>query len=307
MNLTFKILSLLLLFNCFKTGSETHKPEQSISIHMELQKSIYKEFEPVIAKFVLVNNGSKPYYIYTMFNLYCSETNIDITDNMGHHWFQNNSPGDYIVINEPYYILQPDDSLVISMPINNWGEKLSQRYSLFAQFGYFPAGRKYKAEFIFNELKSNKVEFEVDGLNDEDKKLVQLYNDIYGKITHDSAAIIAETQYPDNIFTEYLSAEGIAARYFLELDNKDNPLINALIEDYMNFFDKYPNSYYFYDDDFMCSYYFNVFYKKPNFKEILANLSEKNKNNNLGELLSYSSSESRIQTILKRVERSLFK
>lgn len=307
MNTTFKILSLLLLIVYFKTASEIRKPGQSVSIHMELQKSIYKEFEPVIAKFVLVNNGSKPYNIYTMFNPYCSETNIDITDNMGHHWFQNNSPGDYIIINEPGYILQLNDTLVISMPINSWGEKLSQRYSLFAQFGYFPAGRKYNAAFIFNELKSNKVEFEVDSLNDEDKKLVQLYNDIYGKITHDSAAIIAETQYPDNIFTEYLSAEGIAARYFPELDNKNYSLINALIEDYMDFFDKYPNSYYFYDDDFMCSYYFNVFYKKPNFEKILANLSEKNKNNNLGKLLNYSSSESRIKTLLKRAERSLFK
>lgn len=308
MNRTFKILSLLILVICFKTVSEIRKPGQSVSIQMELQKSIYKEFEPVIAKFVLVNNDSEPYNIYTMFNPYCSETNIDITDNIGHHWFQNNSQGDYIIINEPTYILQPEDTLVVSMAINNWGEKLAQRYSLYSQFGFFPPGRKYKAALFFNELRSNQVEFEIDSLNDGDKKLVQLYNDIYGKITRDSAAIIAETLYPDNIFTEYLSAEGIEARYYSELrKDKNNPLINALIEDYENFFNKYPHSNYFYKDDFMWAYYFNIFYNKPNLKKILTDLSEKNKNNKLGEVLRYRSSYSRIKLILERVERALFK
>lgn len=306
MNTTLRLLLLLIVVVCSKTISDIQDREPHVSINMKLSKSNYKEYEPVIAKFVLVNNDSKTYNIYTMFSLYCRETIIDITDNYGHHWFQNNSPFDYTIIGNPRYTLKSGDTLIVSMPINNWGDLLRGN-GLFAQLGYFPAGRKYKAALIFNELKSNQVEFEVDSLNEEDKKVIQLDNDIYGKITLDSAAIKSEILYPDNIFTEYLSAEGLGTRYWKDLrKDKNNPPIEPLIKDYEIFFTKYPDSYYIYDDNFMWPYYFNIFYNKRNFKKILAEQIKNNKSNALKEVLSYNNAESRIKQILEIYVRDLY-
>jgi hypothetical protein len=241
-------------------------------ITMSLEKYTYKEYEPVLAKFEVINYDSIHFKIYDMFIQYSniSGTIIEISDTIGNKWSMNLSPGDQINIGGPTYILKFNDTLIVSMPINNWGEKY-KGWSIFGEFGYFPAGRKYKARFINNDLISNEVVFEVVKPNEDDEKVIQLYKDIFGKITEDGAVTIALSKYPANEYTMHLRAINLPMKYY---KYKKTGIEKEILKDYRDFFEKFPNSFYLYSEQFMAPLYNEICSEKKDFDDILLDVKD---------------------------------
>jgi len=239
-------------------GDLRSQKECRYEIQMGLAKYEYKQYEPVVARFVVVNKDLEPMKIYNLFNPALEETYIMITDDQGNTWSVNKvfmHPS--IAILAPDYIINPGDTLILSMPINNWGEKYDihvewrpQPKWYFSQFGFFPANRKYKAYMYFGrqnvdmykcQLKSNEVEFRVTELNNQDSALLidWLHNDLYN--------ILA--RYPDNAFAETVYKEYLRENAFYHPDSSE------LMNDYHAYFDRYPNSFYLFDHGFLKHYF----------------------------------------------------
>jgi hypothetical protein len=284
---------------------------QKYTITMSVSKRIYKRYEPVTAKFELINNNDEPMKIYDLFDPFNDEGHIKILDNKGHVWSAVKSWVNIVRLNEPTYVVQPGDTFVASMPINTWCELLKD-YPLFDQWGYFPSGRTYRAYYYFNSedsliygatLRSNEVVFEVTELEQEDKNLVDLERQCFGVITFDSAATVASFRYPDNPLTEYIIAKGIRNKHGWVLSKKKYTGASQLMKDYQDFFDKYPNTYYIYDDRFMAPLYFKLFGDGEVDHGVLADLRERNRDNSLSRFLGSRNIDDRIKSILTRFER----
>jgi hypothetical protein len=226
------------------------------SVIMSLLKQSYKEYEPVIAKFELINHDSIAMPIYELFIPYLYETGVLIKDENGNTYSHNNALTNISIdvlrdTSKPMTKLNPGDTLIISMPLNNWGldagfwKDQNSKDFYFDQFGYFPLG-KYKASFYLSydgkmtygvSLGSNEVEFEVTALNDEDIEILKnLKNNFWSKQQNDFDDIIYN--YPNNVFVEHIMAEKLT--WF------GGAKTNEIKEkDYIEFMNKFPNSYYF--------------------------------------------------------------
>ena len=240
--------------------AQSHHPDSlgiKQTITMSLSKKVYKEYEPLLAKFELINYDDKPFNVFNMFEEYLNyETTIKITDDLGEQWNVNHSPGDRITIGGPNFVLQPKDTLIVSMPINNWCERY-RGYGIFGEFGYFPSGRKYKALFINNDWRSNlnekplisdTVEFEVIDPDEVDSQVIQLQNDVFGKITEDDATKTAASKFPTNEYTMCLRAVNLTSKYY---KYKTSDKGEEILKDYKDFFKKFPDSFYLYNERFM--------------------------------------------------------
>ena len=271
-------------------------------LNMTLDKYSYKEYEPVMAKFEFINLDYKPYNVLGLFGTSSDMANFRITDDLGNAWSGCKAThGDVIYIGQD--LVQPGDTIVVSMVINDWGEIINPRGKFstrhFGLWGYFPAGRKYKALYSSDRLKSNDVEFEVTPMDEQDKSVIKLDEATYGELPRDSAVSIALSQYPDNVLTEYLLAEDIPnknAKIFYFESQNDVP---NLTDDYESFFKKYPRTYYMYDVGFMLPYYAKLFWGKENYREVIDEVIKRNKNYQLTEFLNNGTIIDRIKTLLE--------
>jgi len=224
------------------------------SMRMSLAKTEYKKFEPVIARFELVNHDSEPMAIYNLFEKSSDDPAVMIVDEKGRKKDENKGRWGFIV---PWLhtVINPGDTLLISMPINNWGKEASRpiRYKpddsvYFGEFGFFEPGQ-YRAYFYFNEgnierygsaVQSNEVSFTVIDLNDEDKKVLAMYKELQKQ--RDLSEIISK--FPDNDFTEHVTATNLLYLYTEKISQ-------SVLNDYNAFIQKYPNSYYLLNWQFM--------------------------------------------------------
>ena len=259
----------------------------NFDIQMTLPKYYYKKYEPVIAKFELINNDSKPIPIYTLFKPELQETNIEITDNLGNTWRGNKILVQPSIAYKPNFMINPGDTFTISMPINNWGERHKKDYFYdnewyFDQYGYFPPGRKYKANLYFSAfnielydcaLRSNEVEFEVVEPEEEDIRLLKDYiaeTNIFNYKALDKVI----NAYPDNNLTEHVTAKYLLWKY-LALNSAKEYNSNDVEIDYQQFISKYPESMHLLNHKFMRAL-FN-YYKLKN--TTMPEIKEKIKNN----------------------------
>lgn len=251
------------------------------NLKMELTKASYKEFEPVLAEFTFTNNSTDAINIFDLFDENFKEAHICITDNLGNKWSSNKNPLDLTVIHlNPKYTIKPGESLEISMPINNWGEKSQVRSKkdndwYFSNFGYFPAGRKYVAYFYFNDedaskykinQKTNEVNFEVTKIEDQDREILTLHKQ--GKQEE------ALLKFPDNVYNEYILANSLVYKYWGKTE------LILLNSDYNQFFEKYPNSLYLLNSRFLTPYI--EFLKKNNISKSEATSTTNNELLKLG-------------------------
>lgn len=225
------------------------------SMKMSLGRQEYKKFEPVIAKFELINNDSQPMEVYNLFEKSSDEPALTVTKESGASDNKNKGRIGFIV---PWLhtVIEPGDTLIISMPLNNWGvqankpeDRLTDKSNIyFDQFGFFEPGG-YKAYFYFNEsnvqrysaiLQSNEVNFTVTKLTDEDNEILKLYQQLWKQRRLDELASL----YPNSSFGEYIDAERLLAAH------SDN-ISESTIVDYNQFITKYPSSYYLFDWNFM--------------------------------------------------------
>jgi len=225
-------------------------------IKMLMGKTSYKAYEPIYAQFELVNHDSTPLEIRGLFNPFIDAAqtpNVTIRDDKGGVWTRNKKAlMDDALFIIPEFIIQPSETLYVSMEINNWAAdaKTSDNY-YFKLPGYFPPG-KYRAYFSGYIDENDQVdcqsnEFTVEDNNAEDMEILKLYKE------RKLEEII--NKYPDNPFTEHVLAEYISSKDFAYYTaGNDAKWIPIVQSDYEGFFSKYPNSYYQLYNDFMAVY-----------------------------------------------------
>jgi hypothetical protein len=307
-NIIKKIILLILclattnaqLVNLEQNNSE--KPAaKKCTVIMTLQKQVYKKFEPVIAKFDVINRNNKAYNIHDLFSpAYGGIGNLKITNDSGKVW-NSQLIIDIIYIAEPEYFIQPGDTFTISMPINDWGNEISFNELYFGQLGYFPPGRSYTAYYYDESSKSSEVQFKVIDLNEEDQNVINIYKD-FGRITADSSNSIIISKYPDNVFTEYIMTERFKMKYWKMFQGRNHYDATGLEEDYQNFFKKYPDSYYMYNDFFMAPYYAKLLSGLfSSYNKVIKEIKSKNNNSQLTSFLSNRDIKNRIKNVIKKL------
>src|SRR5437868_6132724 len=84
--------SMQISYNNFIT-SVPNTTSDNYRVNMSLHKYSYKKFEPVLAKFEIINDDNKALNISnTLFNPVLNEAQILITDNLGNKWTTNKQP-----------------------------------------------------------------------------------------------------------------------------------------------------------------------------------------------------------------------
>lgn len=235
--------------NPFLSSAGT-KNGDKYSITMSLPKQEYKKYEPVIAKLNLVNNDKNPLEIYNVYDDLSGEPNFYIKDKFGNIYDNRHRLGSYI--NAYTADVNPSDSLVFSMTLNNWGKETSYFSNLsfdevyFSQWGYFPAG-EYTAYFFCDlripkgniiKIISNEVTFKVTELLQEDEEILKLYKqENYNEVLN---------KYPNNVFAEHVLMWKMLPYWI-----KVSPSTET---DYNQFIQVYPNSMYLYSWRFMLPY-----------------------------------------------------
>jgi hypothetical protein len=247
-------------------------------VKMSLAKQTYKKYEPVVAKFEIVNHDSVPLPIFS-FEKMASFTNIIIYDESGRS-LGGHKGGHASWILAPRTIVQPGDTLVISMSINNWGkdtkywdeENHTDDY-YFSEAGFFEPGNyrarlRFDPQFEFFNLESNDVYFTVTDLTEEDKEILKLYREVFGiargfeaadMIAYESKLEPIFAMYPDNPFREHIEADRLYSYYWIHIkEDAENG--------YNSFIHTFPNSYYIFSPRFMTPYLATLKSKKGNFE-----------------------------------------
>ncbi len=237
------------------------------TMRMKLQKNAYKEYEPIYGNFTLINNWTEIINIYQLYEYLSGEPNIYIKNSNGIVYAINNVTlrFAYVVATE----ILPGDSLLFSMPINNWGEATKDIY--FDQFGYFPPG-SYTAYFYLKEddagkygsaMISNEVSFKIKPLSSEDEEILRLYKQSkYNDVINN---------YPDNPFTEHIWEWKLHPYWIITNENTEN--------DYNEFILKYNTSSYFAYWRFLLPYLVAIEKKMGDFNVGIEYLKNKHKLN----------------------------
>jgi hypothetical protein len=275
-------------------------------LQISVPKLSYKVFEPVMLNIQLINHDDTPLELWGQFLPLLNLTQVTITDVYGKTNKINHSPWasiDFEMI-APNYIINPHDTLIVTMAINDWGwksKKVSENDNgvYFDGFGYFPAG-KYKvsinAKVKYNpytepekviEVNSNEVKFEVYENTLTDKHILKLFKE--GESGNGDLKPFEEviTNYPENPFTEHIFIDYLFVKYAREYKNSDYKYINLLENEYEEFISKYPNSEYLVDERFIAPYIYKYFMDiytnnlKKSFNTIYDEFTSQNQDNML--------------------------
>ena len=284
--------------------------DNKYKLTMTLGKDVYKEFEPVMARFELINLDDKPLNAFGLFNEEQLTANFKISDDQGNTYTTNKYPFNIDMIDMGSNIIQPGDTLVTGMPINNWGErkeiKILDSYG-FEQQGYFPAERNYTAYYITpfgnnNSLISNEIHFSVIPLQSEDRDLIELNKIGFKTMKFDSVMSIAISKYPDNILIEYFMGEALPSIYNKIVGpggSKHFGEVPELVNTYENFFQKFPSTYFMYRYNFMLPYYIKLLSGAKNYNSLIMRMKNDNNNSQLNSYLTNSRTMDRIRKIVE--------
>ena len=294
------LIGLMLLPQMIFT--ELHPNNDKYSVKISLPKIVYKEYEPVFIKLEIINKQDEPLKFYEMFNPETQDINFIVRDNEGSEWKESKVTGIFhfahLVTSN---ILEPHDTLTISMPINNWGNYLTHEKPgldhLFGYWGYFAADRKYSVKFSKDGVESNLISFRVKQLNENDV----LYINASEKLTASNYDSLVNVL-PDNKFREYLSASSIIKKYGRITYDRDKEY-DSLLADYYRFIKEYPESYYLICDAFLAPLFIKLFDKASNYSDIIPLIISSSKSELFNRLLRSSNIDSRIKDILKYYDR----
>lgn len=273
-------------YNSKREGFSNRKHE----ISMKLGKSTYKKFEPILAQFIIVNKDSLPLDISGLFDPMRSGDeggpNILITDDKGNKWSKNKFGvvGTFVDV-VPQYIVEPEDTLYVSMPLNTWAADArdlsptgGSEYMYFGCVGYFPPG-KYRASFTgedrtdeYNPFECTSDEFVVAEDDEEDLQLLQLNRE------RKNEEIMAN--YSGNALREYQMEQVIIYKYGSYLYTKDesDPKWGNLTQEYESFVAMYPDSYYLLYDRFVTPYITKSAKGFSVYEDIRSNVENKTQN-----------------------------
>jgi hypothetical protein len=246
--INFKIFILIICcsFNSY-SGDNPHKIQNDIVLEAELSKKKAKLFEPFEVKFRYINKGNADDSVYYIFDDACDYLRFNITDENGRVFDrkEGTAPEPSINPREPHYIVAPGDTLIMVMRLVSFGKyTLSNDSSFFENPWYFPPGKYHGYAYVVHDvfdkkvfdpaLKSNNIEFEILDLTHEDKEVLKLYKQHkYDEI---------KEKFSSNDFIEQIYRQEI--REISRKIHEKNLEENGLIEPYITFFSKYPNSFY---------------------------------------------------------------
>lgn len=293
----------------------TNVKKNKYEFKIELPKYTYKMYEPVIVNIQLINHDSIPLELWGNFEPPYYYPEAEITDEYGKGYGVYNSHNANIDVNfkTPTNIIQPGDTLFVTMPINDWGKKVrwvspKDNDDYFGNNGYFEKGKytanitasfnfkmndpdsfKYENVFqlyTFDEVKSNYVYFQVIEINDTDKEILKLFKEadfLYNIKPYKDVIDL----FPENALTEHVYAYYLGGKYLNHFRNKNYKYINDLDNDYQNFIFKYPNSLYLLDSWAVKPYIYRYFIDintnelKDDFEQLYSDFISQNKYNML--------------------------
>lgn len=252
-------------------SQNTSNPEFKVTITSS--KKTYEVLEPVFLKFQIISTSLDSLKIYDMFNPEVEQSNFIIENSTGKKWNENLSKFDLSRLT-PTNILATYDTMLISMPVNNWCDRLNpeliRRYDqVYGNVGYFPADN-YKIKFSKDGIESNTISFEVKSKDYDDT----------------------------SSFNEYYYASKLYKKYF-KVTYKKNVEIDGLVADYFSFIEDYPESYYLISDRFMAPFYIILFHNNTNFAKVIKYIKQNIDSKILNEFLDNTK-------IIHRIKRIMF-
>jgi len=270
-------------------------------IFLKLAKYSYKKFEPIMAQIGVINNDNSPLNLANIFSPSLEEASFTIEDENGKILNTNKFPLSFEVLRDvPRFIVQPHDTLIGTIPFNNWGKaskynSANDNEEYFGNFGYLESG-SYKVHVSFNfehkvggVFKSNYVEFQVNTDSEEDIEILKLYKENKYRQAVD--------MFPANPLSEHMYVMDLLTKHIKIFNDSNYALLNNLESDYEGFISKYPDSYYLLNDWFMSPYIFKVFKGQNNLSLAISNI--KNQLNNIY-IDKFLSDQLRVRRLVER-------
>lgn len=283
-----------LTFNSYSNGKH--------ELGIDLPKKKYKEFEPIMLRFTLINHDTLPLKIRDLFVHDYNWSYLVFKDQNGKDVYKKaNHPGiepSYDIDTIDTYIIYPTDTFYISIPINNWGKKVEFKKNkhkiIFNNYGFLKKGF-YKFYYLYqllpgfgeqqydnHPIRSNEVSLYVEENNIEDLYFLKTILDSTIKFA-DMAAVYEEMQkkFPQSTYKEYMHQELIIRKGI----NDD------LCYDFEKFIYEYPDSPYLLNDRFIGKYIYLLCRDFTNVDEALSYLNTRISNK---WILRYISNRKRI-------------
>lgn len=218
-------------------------PGDNDLVELQLQKNVFKKYEPIEVLFKYINKGNKDDSIYLMFDEYVDFINFDIEDEKGINI--NEKETYYYTLGiavRPNYIVKPTDTLITTITLNGFGKKTEEGKTYFQYSNYFPVGRFNFQAIIYgdlhktftNPIETNDLEFEIVDIDESDMNVIDLSRE--GKYSE------IHKNFSNNYFYEYALREYVKSNignYY-----KKEIAISVLENSYIEYFKMYPQSYY---------------------------------------------------------------
>lgn len=247
------------MYSCGKPvglGNAGAKAEGTV-VTISLPKKTYKMYEPILLEYEWINYKDKPDSIYALstFSEYIEQ---HITDDNGKELPVRQ------VLDEADHnltrIINKNDTLHSVVDLCDYGKRLEYKlqYFLPAAFGYLPAGKysaysliKHDAHNIIYDppIKTNTIEFEVTQISPEEDSL--LWNARRREFAE------AYQKDDDNYFNEHIMYWEVTEQYFLSLSGEleyNTAHRTKTANMYSKFIEKYPNSLYCMQRQFIIPY-----------------------------------------------------
>lgn len=273
-------------------------------LRMELAKGEYYEFEPVLAKFTLINHDTLPLILTNHFlpESYANNSlvyldNDDTNDSAKYYHYIRSKHRSLISHgsdNIDTIIILPKDTFFTAVPLNNWSFndiKDRNKKMLFRNFADFREGlyifyycyttKIFKRQYT-HLLESNQQFLNIEKNTNENQNLLDKLRE--NRVKYPDLI----TEFPNSIFREHLIKEILMGERY----NINN---TSLIAEYERFISEFPESYSLLDDKFIKYYIYLLVADCSNANEAYVFLRQKLTN---PLLLKYISNLKRIENIL---------
>lgn len=224
-------------------GINVITPGDSDLVELQLQKTVFKKYEPIEVLIKYINNGNKDDSIYFMFNDFTNFIDFEIKDDKGININEKDKQGFTLgMALRPNYIVKPSDTLITTITLNGFGKKTEDMKTYFQYQNYFPVGKYKFHAIIYGDLHksfnipiiTDDIEFEIVDVDETDIKVIDMSRE--GKFYD------IQKNYSTNYFYEYALRENVKSnigKYY-----KKEIAISVLENSYTEYVKMYPQSYY---------------------------------------------------------------
>jgi hypothetical protein len=224
-------------------GINVITPGDSDLVELQLQKTVFKKYEPIEILVKYINTGNVSDSIYMMFDDFTNFIDFSIKDDRGVNINEKDKQGFTLGIPlKPNYIVKPLDTLITTITLNGFGKKTENRKTFFQYSNYFPVG-KYKFNAVIygdqhktftKPIATTDIEFEIIDIDESDMRVIDL--------TREGRFNSIQENYSNNYFYEYALREYVKSNIG-KFDN--NEITKSELENsYIEYFNSFPQSYF---------------------------------------------------------------